>query len=164
MITSSVQEFYDFLQPKKPLLGLDYGVKKIGLALSNPDRTISLPHGIITGTDEEKLLKIISVISQYKVCGIVIGLPVNMDGTDSEQTKSVFAFTKELALQTELPLYLQDERLTSRLADNLLKATGLSRKKRNSRDDQLAAALILGTTLNALQKLGTWDYLFKPNC
>ncbi len=154
MITSSLQEFYSFFEAAKPVLAIDYGSKKIGLAISSPDHTIAMPHSMIIATKEqEKLDKITNFIIKYNICAIVVGFPVNMDGTNSEQTKTVINFVDKLAKKTKLPLYLQDERLTSKAADSLLRSMGISRKKRNERDDMAAASMILETTLESIRKL-----------
>ena len=82
-----------------------------------------------------------------------MGLPVNMDGTNSEQTKIVVNFVNKLAKKTNLPIYLQDERLTSKAADSLLRNMGFNRKQRNERDDMAAASMILETTLESARRL-----------
>ncbi len=138
----------------KPLLAIDYGNKKIGLAISSPDHTIAMPHSIIFASKEqEKLNKITDFITKHKICAIVVGLPINMDGSNSEQTKIVVNFVNKLANRITLPIYLQDERLTSKAADSLLKNMGLNRKQRNERDDMTAASMILETTLESAKKL-----------
>jgi putative holliday junction resolvase len=154
MIISSLQEFYSFFELNKPLLAIDYGNKKIGLAISSPDHTIAMPHSIIFAhKEQEKLSKITDFITRYNICAIVVGLPVNMDGTNSEQTKIVINFVDKLAKKTNLPIYLQDERLTSKAADSLLRNMGFNRKQRNERDDMAAASMILETTLESARRL-----------
>ena len=91
--------------------------------------------------------------SYCNICAIVVGLPVNMDGTNSEQTKIVVNFVNKLAKKTNLPIYLQDERLTSKAADSLLRNMGFNRKQRNERDDMAAASMILETTLESARRL-----------
>ena len=76
-----------------------------------------------------------------------------MDGTESEQTKIVINFVGKLAKKTNLPIYLQDERLTSKAADSLLRNMGFNRKQRNERDDMAAASMILETTLESAKRL-----------
>ncbi len=154
MIISSLQEFYSFFELNKPLIAIDYGNKKIGLAISSPDHAIAMPHSIIVSyKEQEKLNKIIDFIVKNNVCAIVVGLPVNMNGTNSEQTKIVTNFVDKLAKKTNLPIYLQDERLTSKAADSLLRNMGFNRKQRNERDDMAAASMILETTLESARKL-----------
>lgn len=154
MIISSLQEFCNFFELNKPLIAIDYGNKKIGLAISSPDHVIAMPHSIIVSyKEQEKLNKIIDFIVKNNVCAIVVGLPVNMNGTNSEQTKIVINFVDKLAKKTNLPIYLQDERLTSKAADSLLRNMGFNRKQRNERDDMAAASMILETTLESARKL-----------
>jgi putative Holliday junction resolvase len=154
MIINSLQEFYSFFEISKPLLAIDYGNKKIGLAISSPDHRIAMPHSIIAvNNDREKLDRIIDFSVKYNICAIVVGLPVNMDGTSSSQAKIVNNFVNKLIKKTNLPIYLLDERLTSRAADSMLKNMGLNRRQRNERDDMVAASMILETALESVKKL-----------
>ncbi len=154
MIINTLQEFYKFFQPNRPILSIDYGQKKIGLGISSPDHHLPMPLKIINGkSDKQKLQKIISIILEKNICAIVIGLPINMDGTKSEQTFIVEKFANQLQISSELPIFMQDERLTSKLASNLLKEIGLKRKERDSKDDLIAACMILETTLESCKKI-----------
>lgn len=89
------------------------------------------------------------MLQEKNISAIVIGLPINMDGTKSEQTILTEKFAEKLEKRSNLPIFLQDERLTSKAADNLLKGFGLKRKDRNNQDDLAAASLILETVLNS---------------
>jgi D-alanyl-D-alanine dipeptidase len=148
MITSDIQEFCRLLKDSSPILSIDFGTKKLGVAVSTPNRTMSIIVGII----EPKLNLLIPILEQYKPCAIVMGLPVNMDGTSSSQNAIVQNFATKLFNAFALPIFLQDERLTSRAASNLLKDLGLNRKERDKRDDQVAAAIILDTALESINK------------
>ena len=148
MITSDIQEFCRLLKDSSPILSIDFGTKKLGVAVSTPNRTMSIIVGII----EPKLNLLIPILEQYKPCAIVMGLPVNMDGTSSSQHAIVQNFATKLYNAFSLPIFLQDERLTSRAASNLLKDLGLNRKERDKRDDQVAAAIILDTALESINK------------
>lgn len=149
MITSDIQEFCQSLVNSGVILGIDFGTKKLGIAISNPERTMSLPIKIIP----HEMLLIEEVIKQYNPCGVVIGLPVNMDGSLGAQADLVKGFAQKVAARINLPIFLQDERLTTRAAGNALRIMGLNRKQRDERDDQVAAAMILETTLGSM-KLG----------
>ena len=154
MIIDKLQEFCTFFKLGQPLIGVDYGQKKIGLAISTPDHQMSMPLQLLTGDSVKKKLNEIADIAKNKhACTIVIGIPFNMDGTKSEQTLIVEKFTEKLERRTHLPIFLQDERLTSRAADNLLKSFGIKRKNRNKNDDLTAASMILETTLQSRQHL-----------
>lgn len=154
MIIDTLQEFCTFFKLGQPLIGIDYGQKKIGLAISTPDHQMSMPLKLLIGDSEKKKLNEIADIAKNKqACAIVIGIPLNMNGTKSEQTLIVEKFTEKLERRTHLPIFFQDERLTSRAADNLLKSFGIKRKNRNENDDLTAASLILETTLQSKQNL-----------
>ena len=148
MIIESLQEFYQFFRFGQPIIAIDYGQKKMGTALSSPDHTIAMPFKMINSVSEkEKIKQILDIILDKKICTIVIGLPLNMDGTYSKQTKITLKFAENLAQKTNLPIFMQDERLTSKAADKLLTQFGFNRKKRNTKDDLVAASLILETVL-----------------
>lgn len=154
MIISSLQEFYSLCKMHKPILGIDYGNKKIGLAISTPEHTISMPHSrIFARTKQEQLTKIIAFVLKYDICAIVVGLPINMDGTNGQQVKVLISFINKLVTRITLPIYLQDERLTSKAADSLLKIMGFNRRQRNKKDDMPAASMILETMLESIKKL-----------
>ena len=154
MIISSLQEFYSFFEPNKPLLAIDYGNKKIGLAISNQNHTMAMPHSmILAAKEEEKLVKITDFLEKYNICAVIVGLPINMDGSTGKQSEIVTNFARKLAARTNLPIYLQDERLTSKAASSLLKNIGLRRKQRDKIDDMTAASLILETVVNSVRNL-----------
>ena len=153
MISHTLEEFCKNLAPGQRLIAIDYGSKKLGVAISDPSLCMSLPmKEIIEPNNERKIAHIIRISKENAAGGIVIGLPINMDGTRSEQTEIVQKFAHKLALKTDLSIFLQDERMTTKAADNLLKTLGLKRKERNTRDDSIAACLILDTVLDYYQK------------
>jgi len=155
MIIDTVQEFCKFFQKGHAVISIDHGLKKLGLAISSPDHHLPMPLKLIEiESDKKKLKEIIEIIKEQKICAIVVGLPVNMDGTKSPQTLLVENFAEKLSRRTNLPIFMQDERLTSKAADNLLKDLGLKRKNRNAQDDLVAASMILETTLNSVRNLG----------
>jgi putative Holliday junction resolvase len=152
MITTSLQEFCKYFAPNAPILAIDMGEKKVGLALSDRNRVMAMPLEVLRfDGDKQKLTHILSLIKMHNVCCIVIGLPLNMDGTDSSQTMKVRNFSEKLALLCEQPIYLQDERMTSSAANSLLKGMGMSRKDRHQIDDQVAACMILESVFDNLR-------------
>ncbi len=154
MITQTVQDFYHFLQKQMPIIAIDYGKKKMGIAISTPDLSMPLPLCMITlESEKKKITNLLEIIKEKNICGIVIGLPVNMDGSESEQTNSVKKFAQKLEKRTNLPIFFQDERLTSKAADSFLSGFGLNRKQRNESDDLAAASMILETTLELIKKV-----------
>ncbi|WP_341789657.1 Holliday junction resolvase RuvX [Rickettsia endosymbiont of Polydrusus tereticollis] len=153
MIIKNLQEFYRLLPVNYPLIALDHGTKKIGVALSNQERTIAMPLCVANAINKKaQITTILNLIEKYKVCGIVIGLPINMSGEIGTQAEIVLKFAEDFTKHTDLPIYLQDERLTTKAANNLLKSFGVKRKERNNNDDVIAASMILETTLDSIKK------------
>ncbi|WP_347938652.1 Holliday junction resolvase RuvX [Rickettsia oklahomensis] len=153
MIIKNLQEFYRCLIPNAPLIGIDYGSKKLGIAMSNVERSIAMPLNTITELDKNAVITfLLSIIAKYKICGVVIGLPIDMSGVVTRQTNIVMKFAEELAKSTNLPIYLQDERLTTKAANNFLKSFGVKRKNRNNNDDAVAASMILENVLDSIKR------------
>ncbi|NRB11039.1 MAG: Holliday junction resolvase RuvX [Rickettsiaceae bacterium] len=154
MIINSLQEFCKFFYHNQPIIAIDYGIKKLGIAISSPDHKIAMPFKMITATNKkEQIATVLSLLKEKQICGIIVGLPVNIDGSHSEQTEITLKFARQLAGQTNIPIFMQDERLTTKAADSLLKNFGFNRKKRNSQDDVIAASLILETVLESIKRL-----------
>lgn len=154
MIKDSLQEFYALLKPNMPILGIDYGKRKVGFAISDPSRNISVPLEVGQfDKEDQKIAYILNMVEKHKICGIVIGKPVNMDGSSSEGEKVIEKFAGLLANSSELPIFLQDERLSTKAAHSLLKSAGIKRKARDEMDDQISASLILETVIDSIRNL-----------
>ncbi len=132
-------------------LAIDYGTKRTGLAVCDAGETIASPLAVVQGR-KNLIERIKRVIVSEEIGAVVLGLPLNMDGSEGPQAKLVRAFAKELAGHISIPIHLQDERLSSFEAEQKLQDIGLSRGKRRERLDALAAADILQTFLD--QKAG----------
>jgi putative Holliday junction resolvase len=136
------------------LIGLDLGTKTIGVAGSDPDRRLAT--GIETiarvkfAADAERLLWL---ARERRAVGFVLGLPINMDGSEGPRAQSTRAFARNLARLTELPIALWDERLSTAAVERDLIAADASRKKRAAVIDQHAAAFILQGALDRLARL-----------
>jgi putative pre-16S rRNA nuclease len=135
------------------LIGLDLGSKTIGVAASDPDRRLAAPVETILrkrfNVDAERLL---ALCSERRAVGFVLGLPVNMDGTEGPRAQSTRAFARNLARLTELPIALWDERLSTAAVERALIAADASRAKRKAVIDQHAAAYILQGALDRLAR------------
>lgn len=130
-------------------LGIDYGERRIGIAVSDPTGTIATP--VKTLPNKADSLNVIKQIAaDYSVSEIVLGLPLTMKGTDSEKTREVREFKEKLEKICSLPVIFEDERLSSRQASSSLLIMNTTRKQRRekSRVDQMAAALILQSYLD----------------
>jgi putative Holliday junction resolvase len=123
-------------------LGLDIGDKRIGVALSDPQGMLASPFTIINRRDEKADVEaIIDIVSQKGVEQIIVGLPRSMDGSIGKQAEKVKAFTQGLCNHTKVPVEFRDERLSTVLANRLMREVKKTREK--VRRDAIAAALIL---------------------
>lgn len=135
------------------LIGLDLGTKTIGVAASDPDRRIAAPVETIArqrfNRDAQRILEL---AAERRAAGFVLGLPVNMDGSEGPRAQSTRAFASNLARLTELPIALWDERLSTAAVERALIAADASRAKRKAVIDQHAAAYILQGALDLLSR------------
>lgn len=154
MIFTSLQEFCKELNAKSPLLSIDYGAKKLGFAISDPECKLAMPLEVASfKNDKDKIPYIENLISKHNISGIVIGLPINMDGTDSSQSEIITKFANALSEKLEQPIFLQDERLSTKAAQSLLKSVGIKRKDRDEIDDKISASYILETVIDSMRNL-----------
>ena len=127
-------------------LAVDYGLKQTGLAICDPTETFCSPLSVIAG-QKGLLEKIVEVIKTEDIGGIVMGLPLNMDDSAGPQAKLVTRFTEQLKKLIEVPVYFQDERLSTFAAQEKLAAADFTRGKKKKRLDAIAAAEILSAFL-----------------
>jgi len=132
------------------ILGIDYGRKRIGLALSDPTQLLAVTLDTIENKRQTFVVdQIKSTLKEYKVVAIVFGKPLHMSGDESALLEDIGKLTKALS-ETGLPIYLWDERWTTVSAENLLKETGRSPSKNRNKIDQIAAAFMLQNFLDRL--------------
>jgi len=127
-------------------LAIDYGTKRTGLAICDWAETIASPLAVIEG-QKELLKKIAEVVQTENVEAVVLGLPLNMTGSESSQTKLVLKFAEQLKDYLHIPVHFQDERLSSFGAEEKLTSANFTRKKKRKRLDAIAAAEILDAFL-----------------
>jgi putative Holliday junction resolvase len=131
------------------LLGIDHGIKRVGLAICTPERNICFPLEIIERKQMKQDLEAIGKIAaNYRVLGLVVGLPVHMSGDEGEQAALSRKFGEQLSQFTQLPLAFVDERFSSLTADKLLYQQQLSAKNRQQRRDAVAAQVLLQTFID----------------
>ena len=123
-------------------LAIDYGTKHTGLAICDSGETIASPLTVIEG-QKELLKKIAEVVETERVEAVVLGLPLNMTGSESAQTRLVFKFAEQLKDYLHIPVHFQDERLSSFGAEEKLTSAKFTRGKKRKRLDAVAAAEIL---------------------
>jgi putative Holliday junction resolvase len=135
------------------LMGLDLGSKTIGVAVSDTRQTVATPVETIKRTkftaDAERLL---ALIAEHEVTGIVLGLPRNMDGSEGPRAQSARAFARNLAQKADLPIGFWDERLSTSAVTRTMLVADLSRARRAELVDKLAAAYILQGALDSLKR------------
>jgi len=153
LITAEVAEFAAALPDGGKLGGLDVGTRTIGLAICDAGWHFAGPAETVRRTKFTKdLAQLGAFVSREHVVGLVVGLPLNMDGSDSPRTQSVRAFARNLA-PIGLPLLLWDERWSTQAVERAMIAADVSRAKRAEKVDALAAAHILQGAIDALANL-----------
>ena len=134
------------------VLGVDLGLKRTGIAFSDPGEVIAFPGPVIQGDEAACLRRIAEEAAARGVSEIVIGLPRNMDGSEGPMGARVAAFADKLRAAVPARVVTWDERLTSVQADRAMLVGDLSRKKRKKRIDALAAQLMLQSYLDARRR------------
>jgi len=150
----TIEEFQAALTPGSRLIGLDLGTKTIGVAVSDVNRSVASALKVIKRTKfRADAAGLAEIIESYGVGGIVIGLPLNMDGSEGARAQSARAYARNLEAATGLPMLLWDERLSTVAAERALIEADTSRKRRAATIDKVAAAYILQGVLDRLQNL-----------
>jgi putative Holliday junction resolvase len=153
LIATSVGEFAAAVADGGKLAGLDVGTKTIGLAVCDAGWHFAGPVETVARSKFTKdLEKLRNFIARERIAGIVVGLPLNMDGSDSPRTQSVRAFARNLA-PLDLPILLWDERWSTQAVERAMIEADVSRAKRAGKVDALAAAHILQGAIDALANL-----------
>src|SRR5277367_1749143 len=141
------------LPERGALIGLDLGTKTIGVATCDPDRRVAAPVETIARTKfSADAKRILELATERRAGGIVLGLPINMDGSEGPRAQSTRAFARNLAKLTALPIALWDERLSPAAVARALIAADASRARRKAVIDQHAAAYILQGALDRLSR------------
>ncbi|MFC3087018.1 Holliday junction resolvase RuvX [Tabrizicola soli] len=154
MICAGVEEFVAALPPNRAIAGLDLGDKTIGVALSDLRRQVATPLEVIR---REKFTidagRLLALLEARGAAGIVLGLPLNMDGSMGPRVQATQAFARNLEKLTALPICYWDERLSTVAAERALLEADTSRKRRKEVIDQVAAGYILQGALDRIGHL-----------
>jgi len=141
------------LPARGALIGLDLGTKTIGVAVSDPDRRVAAPvETIARQRFQLDAQRILALAAERRAVAYVLGLPLNMNGSEGPRAQATRAFARNLAKLTELPIALWDERLSTAAVERSLIAADASRAKRKAVIDQHAATYILQGALDRLAK------------
>ena len=141
------------------IAGIDYGTVRIGIAVSDADRILASPYETYIRKSPEQDAKYFrQLVTEERISLFVLGLPLHLSGDLSEKAKEVQEFGRWLTIITDIPVDYVDERYTSVEAERILRAAGLTDKKRKERRDKLAAQILLAAYLETGCK-GTTEFL-----
>ena len=150
MIT--INEFKNKLSSGSRLLGIDLGTKRIGIAISDYNQKIATPLQTLNKSRQGKLIdELESIIAEYDIRGIIIGNPINMDGTYGKSSQSAKDIAINISNKIDIPVSLWDERLSTVGAFNLSSELDINVSKREKDIDKFAAAFILQGALDFIQ-------------
>ncbi len=139
------------LPAKGALLALDPGVKRIGVAVCDPRRTLASPlETIIRGKFAADAARIFALFDEWGCTAMIVGLPLNTDGSEGPRAQSARALARNLMKLRDVPIALQDERFSSQAADEAMGEAGVKRAKRAAQRDARPAAIILESALGRL--------------
>lgn len=149
MLALSPLEFKSDL-PSGRLIGFDLGTKTLGISISDTTRMIASPHSLIIKDKQVKTFEQISkIISEFGIVGCVIGLPLNLDGSEGPRCQAIRQFVQDFQCVISLPFLFWDERFSTNIVEKLMIQSDLSRKKRAEKIDKMAATYILQGALDA---------------
>jgi len=150
----SIESLKPALPERARLLGLDLGEKTIGIALSDTLLTVATPMETLKrGKFSADAAKIEKIAAEQGVGGLVVGLPLNMDGSDGPSAQSARAFARNFAARSAMPILLWDERLSTAAVTRTLIDADASRRRRGEVVDKMAAAYILQGVLERLRRM-----------
>ncbi len=155
MIHEAIEDFAGALRPGQAIAGLDFGEKTIGVAVSDRLRSVATPLETIRRTKfSADAALLLEIAAARGLGGFVLGLPLNMDGSEGPRCQSTRAFARNFARLTELPIGFWDERLSTVAAERALLEADTSRRRRAEVIDHVAAGVILQGSLDRLRHLG----------
>lgn len=147
-----LQDIPALLTRHQRLLGLDLGTRTIGLALSDVELTIATPLETIMRVKYSKdVLKLLAIVGKFDVGALVIGLPINMDGSEGPRAQSTRAFVRNLPSLSDIPVAFCDERMSTLAVTRTLMEADASRARRAELVDKMAAAYILQNALDLIK-------------
>ena len=151
MIFEDIVDFLASLPPNRAICGLDLGDKTIGFAVSDLRRQVATPVLVIRRVKfTEDAARLLALVKERAIAGIVLGLPLNMDGSEGPRVQSTRAFARNLVKLADLPITYWDERLSTVAAERALLEADTSRKRRSEVIDQVAAGYILQGALDRM--------------
>ena len=157
-----IDEFIKKTNKKSRLIGIDPGKKRIGIAISDENKIVATPYTTIIKENYRDLVsQIKKIVDEYKIDGIVIGNPINMDGTEGPSSQSAKDLAKNLSKDITENITLWDERLSSQGAFNLSNDLAINSSKKVEKLDENSAQFILQGVLDYYHKKNTWYNIVK---
>ena len=157
-----IEEFEKKIDKKSRLLGVDPGKKRIGIAICDENKIIATPYTtIIKNNFSDLLTQMNKIIKENDIKGIIIGNPINLDGSNSHSSQSAKDLAINLSKYITIPIAMWDERLSSRGAFNLSNDLNVNTSKKISKLDENSAAFILQGALDFLRREITWSHSTK---
>ena len=149
----SIEEFKKKIDKSSRLLGIDPGKKRVGIAITDSNKIIATPLSTLNkGAFSVFLKELNKIINEYDIRGIIIGNPLNMDGSKSSSTQSANDFAVLISKKVSLPVALWDERLSTSAAYNLSRSLDVNASKIKKKIDQNAAAFMLQGAIDYIRK------------
>jgi putative Holliday junction resolvase len=151
MTVRKLIDFTEVLPPNRRLLGLDIGEKTVGLALSDISRTVATPmETLVLKKFSKTAVQLLDICVEHEIAALIIGLPVNMDGTEGPRCQSVRQFARNLEAHFDMEMAFWDERLSTVAVTKTMIEADMSRAKRAENVDKMAAGYILQGALDFL--------------
>lgn len=151
-LETAIEDLAPLLQPGDRLLGFDLGEKTVGLALSDVERRIATAFRTLPRRKfREDWAELSAIIAQHRIGGLVLGLPLNMDGSAGPRVQATRTYARNIRQVSQIPIIFWDERLSTVAAERALLSTDMSRAKRAAIIDATAAAFILQGVLDRLR-------------
>ena len=156
MTVRKLIDFTELLPPNRRLLGLDIGEKTVGLALSDISRTVATPmETLVLKKFSKTAVQLLDICVEHEIAALIIGLPVNMDGTEGPRCQSVRQFARNLEAHFDMEMAFWDERLSTVAVTKTMIEADMSRAKRAENVDKMAAGYILQGALDFLANHAT---------
>ena len=150
----AIEDLAERLPTKARLIGVDLGTKTIGLALSDVERRIASPLKTLPrGAFQKDAAALIAIFTEFEIAGVILGLPLDLEGRDGQRAQSTRAFARNLGTRTDLPIAYWDERFSTAVVTRALIENDVSRARRAGVIDKMAAAYILQGALDRLRDL-----------
>ena len=148
-----IEDFKKSIGKKSRLLGIDPGKKRVGIAISDENKLVSTPLKTIEKKNNIDLInEILEIIKENNIKGIVVGNPMNMDGSKGPSSQSAKDFAKNLSNTISIPIVMWDERLSSQAAFNLSSSLDINTSKKIEKLDQNAASFILQGAIDYIKR------------